>query len=192
MGNAKNRRKVVTYPPLCLDAVILDEPSALVSSLTRYIARTYKNSGRFDVQFEEISNRASAAYGKTIADDDISDAIEHAIAAFAIYRPYGNSHWFNAFAHEVKTLTLAERPNRDREEYFKLTLLGNADFLAVASFAGIFVDHDEDGHRDTYRFLQQNAHKWVIEARPFDVELAYDNEHYYPQVDQQVRIVEVI
>ena len=69
-----------------------------------------------------------------------------------------------------------------------LTLLGNADFLAVASFAGIFVDHDEDGHRDTYRFLQQNAHKWVIEARPFDVELAYDNEQFDPEIHRDKRV----
>jgi hypothetical protein len=190
MGNAKNRRKTVPIPPLSFDEDIALEVSALVSSVTLFIIRTYAGSKRLNVTYEEIQDSIQQAFKEPICETDIDKAIKGAISANAIHT-YSNSSCFSCFMEKVVKLVVPDTPSRTRYEKFWISLLVYVDGLAVADFAGIHAEFDDDGFEHLARFKEQNAHKWVIVATPFDMEFAYCND-LYPQEDQQVRIVEEI
>jgi hypothetical protein len=191
MGNAKNRRKTVTFPPLSFDEDIAPEVSALVSSITRFIIRAYVGSRRLNVTYEEVQDSIQLAFKKPISERDIDKAIEGAISANAVHTYSSSDSLFSCFMEKVVKLEIPDTPSRTRYEKFWISLLVHVDELAVADFAGIHAEFDEDGFKKVACFKEQNAHKWVIVATPFDMEFAYDNE-MYPQEDQQVRIVREI
>ena len=55
-----------------------DKPSALVSSLTRFIVREYAASRHFGIPLDEIFDTVNWAHKKEMSDENIEEAISRA------------------------------------------------------------------------------------------------------------------
>lgn len=169
-----------------------DEPSALVSSLTRFIVREYAASRHFGIPLDEIFDTVNWAHKKEMSDENIEEAISRAvnkdklIFAHTYHGSDGNA--VSAFCKPVGNKPKTSKPTSS--ETFSVMLLSRVDYLAISDWLGLFIEQDKGDTQKLEEYRHKNTHKYVIVGY-LKIDVETNNNTRYPLLDQTNRIVKM-
>jgi hypothetical protein len=168
------------------------EPSALVASLARFIAREYAASRRFGISIDEIVNKVNWTHKKEVSEEHIKEAISIAVDKHKLF--FSNTYQdspdksVSAFRGIVRNKPKTFKPTSS--ETFSVMLLSDVDYLTISDWLGLFIEQDEGDTEKLEAYRHKNAHLYVVVGYPKIHVETYDNT-MYPLPDQTNRIVKM-
>jgi hypothetical protein len=175
---------------------VVSGPSALVTPMTRWIIDTYKECERFDISLKEVMDTWIATNGdaEPVSLNNVVDAISGACTVHALYWEKCDRRitGFSTFDTVVLQEKSPKLPPPTDDEYFVVKVIANVDITALADYRDMLLKSCSDEELSGLLFYRRIcAHKFAVVAYPrqgFDTK----NNRWYPQSDQQSRIVFVV